>query len=669
MTDIYITRDNVSPVIEAKIIATGPQGPTGPTGPQGLKGDKGDKGDTGAQGPKGDTGNTGPQGAKGDKGDKGDTGATGAKGDTGPQGPQGEQGVQGETGPKGDTGATGPAGADGLGVPSGGTTGQVLRKKSNADNDTEWENEDAGDIGYSDSSAYPAGSVGAEVADLKSAFDCLKTETGENNKGTVTLYQYSNFVIGGMSSGKFAPNNKRIMSPTSMVFPNDLIITIENGYRAGFHTLDTSGAFISDSGWKTGTWYIPAGTHFKVVISKQPEENVTNIYEYVSALTVQGLQETVIGNAVQTKIINIPASLSAALWEPITGVTALNNLWVKITDNSNAISYYRIYTSSSTSMSLCYPNKWYKVPTLRNGDYQLQFPVDSVINGGEIKLSWYPESFEAVDGHAIVDGSVSSQKLDSLLAQRTMKPRKNWLTSSHRGVYNPQYSQSLLAENTLGSFYNAYLSGVDLIETDVRMSSDGVLVCAHDASISVNGTTYVIAETRSEVLTSLVLSTDPIYGEQTMPTLEDVLTLAYNTGLAVNVDVKTPSSSAATIAELVRKSGMRGKVFYALNGGGIPAINSILQYDPDARFVETLSRAIPLSSDIQANKFYCYSSTYTAAVVDEIKSYGFAVILSEVNGITNFEQAVALKPEMIEFSGGCDPRPIEDKWFQKRLLT
>ena len=35
-------------------------------------------------------------------------------------------------------GAKGEPGQDGVGVPSGGTTGQVLSKKTNADNDTEW---------------------------------------------------------------------------------------------------------------------------------------------------------------------------------------------------------------------------------------------------------------------------------------------------------------------------------------------------------------------------------------------------------------------------------------------------------------------------------------------------------------------------------------------------
>lgn len=65
---------------------------------QGIKGEKGDKGDTGAQG------------VQGEKGDKGDTGEQGAQGIQGIQGVQGEQGV---------------------GMPDGGTTGQVVVKASN----------------------------------------------------------------------------------------------------------------------------------------------------------------------------------------------------------------------------------------------------------------------------------------------------------------------------------------------------------------------------------------------------------------------------------------------------------------------------------------------------------------------------------------------------------
>ncbi|MES2268661.1 MAG: collagen-like protein [Bacteroidota bacterium] len=116
---------------------------------------------------------TGPQGAKGDKGDTGATGAngrtilsgtsnpsnslTGANGDFylntntyqlfGPKTAGlwgagitiiGLQGEQGDIGLPGETGAAGEPGEAGPGVATGGTTGQVLSKVSNADFDTEW---------------------------------------------------------------------------------------------------------------------------------------------------------------------------------------------------------------------------------------------------------------------------------------------------------------------------------------------------------------------------------------------------------------------------------------------------------------------------------------------------------------------------------------------------
>lgn len=57
------------------------------------------------------------------------------KGQAGPQGPVGPTGATGPQGPAGKDGAVGPAGA---GVPSGGTAGQVLAKKTAADQDAQW---------------------------------------------------------------------------------------------------------------------------------------------------------------------------------------------------------------------------------------------------------------------------------------------------------------------------------------------------------------------------------------------------------------------------------------------------------------------------------------------------------------------------------------------------
>ena len=126
------------------------KGETGAMGPQGIQGTQGPQGIAGVNGKDGDTGATGAQGPTGEKGDTGATGPAGPQGiqgetgPAGPQGPTGATGASGEKGDKGDTGATGAAGADGkdgkdgVGVPAGGTAGQVLAKTDATDYNTHW---------------------------------------------------------------------------------------------------------------------------------------------------------------------------------------------------------------------------------------------------------------------------------------------------------------------------------------------------------------------------------------------------------------------------------------------------------------------------------------------------------------------------------------------------
>lgn len=110
-----ITSANLSPQLRTDIASGGgPQGPAGPQGPQGPAGE---------QGPAGPAGPTGPAGPQGPAGQDGATGAQG------PQGPAGQDGADG---------AQGPQGPAGQGVPTGGTTGQVLAKSSGSNYATQW---------------------------------------------------------------------------------------------------------------------------------------------------------------------------------------------------------------------------------------------------------------------------------------------------------------------------------------------------------------------------------------------------------------------------------------------------------------------------------------------------------------------------------------------------
>ena len=119
-----------------------------------------------------------------------------------------------------------------------------------------------------------------------------------------------------------------------------------------------------------------------------------------------------------------------------------------------------------------------------------------------------------------------------------MNHKKMWITSAHRG-----FVEGTLKENCLAAYYNAYLNGADMIETDARLSSDGVLIVNHDDTVrgfNENGepVSYVVADTPAEIICSVILSKDEKWGVQKIPTLEEVLHLAYNTGMHVNIDLK-----------------------------------------------------------------------------------------------------------------------------------
>lgn len=109
-------------------------------------------------GPRGQTGQIGSRGEAGPKGASGEKGDRGEKGEKGDRGLQGYAGGPGQRGPQGFTGATGPSGP---GVASGGTAGQVLKKASGDDYDTEWGNPPSStngftlqDPGYDKTSTY-----------------------------------------------------------------------------------------------------------------------------------------------------------------------------------------------------------------------------------------------------------------------------------------------------------------------------------------------------------------------------------------------------------------------------------------------------------------------------------------------------------------------------------
>ena len=250
-----------------------------------------------------------------------------------------------------------------------------------------------------------------------------------------------------------------------------------------------------------------------------------------------------------------------------------------------------------------------------------------------------------------------------------MNHQKNWITSAHRGIVEGD-----LKENSLGAYYNAYLHGAEMIETDARLTSDGVLIVNHDDTVrgfndKGESVTYVVANTPSDVICSVILSRDEKWGTQRIPTLEQVLHLAYNTGLSVNIDLKNGLKIAESVSKLVLKCGLQGKVVYALNGSGMAGIEAILKIDPDARFIDRgvfFAEAVKDFSE-RGKRCFCYTSDTRQENIDAIREYGCKLALISLDK-NNFDASIVHHPDMCEYLHTSNFEEIEAEYFKKIKL-
>jgi len=109
------------------------------------------------------------------------------------------------------------------------------------------------------------------------------------------------------------------------------------------------------------------------------------------------------------------------------------------------------------------------------------------------------------------------------------------LVIAHRGLHHTH------RENSLEAFQAAIERGADGIETDVRLSADGVAVLHHDPHTPKGR--ELAALTHRELCTELGYH---------VPTLEDALQLMTPESFLWNLEIKVPAASDVTIAAVQR---------------------------------------------------------------------------------------------------------------------
>lgn len=112
---------------------------------------------------------------------------------------------------------------------------------------------------------------------------------------------------------------------------------------------------------------------------------------------------------------------------------------------------------------------------------------------------------------------------------------KNILVIGHRGA------RALYPENTMVSFRGALAMGVDGIETDIHMTSDGRLVLIHDDTVDrTTNFTGSVADFTFAQLRALDAGErfSPEYAGEKIPSFEEFLDLVKGKGLLLNIEIK-----------------------------------------------------------------------------------------------------------------------------------
>jgi glycerophosphoryl diester phosphodiesterase len=164
---------------------------------------------------------------------------------------------------------------------------------------------------------------------------------------------------------------------------------------------------------------------------------------------------------------------------------------------------------------------------------------------------------------------------------------------AHRGAsgYAP--------ENTLAAFRLAVQQGADLLETDLRFTCDGVLVCIHDATVdrTTDGHGAVSDMTLAEVKKLRIRSTfDDQYPNERVPMLEELLD-ATPEDVALALELKDPLFEqpvwAQRLADMLPSSKWAGRV--AVLSFAQARLDGVKQVAPEMPAgIITLRRALPL---------------------------------------------------------------------------
>jgi glycerophosphoryl diester phosphodiesterase len=186
------------------------------------------------------------------------------------------------------------------------------------------------------------------------------------------------------------------------------------------------------------------------------------------------------------------------------------------------------------------------------------------------------------------------------------------LIVAHRG------GALLAAENSAEAFRHAAAAGADAVETDVRLTADGELVCLHDADLlRLTGDPRAVADLDLATIRALVPH---------MLTLAEAIAASAPLGLLLDVKLAEPECLPRILAE-VRQGGASARVLLGLRHMElISAANALTPAIPILAFLADPDSAAA-ARQVGAAWFRLWEGAATPARVAAARAEGLSVAI------------------------------------------
>ena len=378
-------------------------------------------------------------------------------------------------------------------------------------------------------------------------------------------------------------------------------VIIHPGFMFSWRTLDQNFHITTDSGYQTGTqtitadgntWYIFGGASndFRT-ITQEEAENSIEFYSMTDKIILDESTETE-----SYKITNINNLLVGGIsqrgdpgeyvYETENGGRATNVLPVKLEKGNYIVKISDPYIASYRVVNdegvVIYSSDWFYInmPITANGQFSYHFTLGRVDNGTITNVPELKSKFDVIE----LKAAVMNQITDDHNIMHAI---------SHRG------ENTIAPENTIPAIKDSKTGCYDMVEVDIRFTSDNVPVLLHDASINrtarnadgtaISGTVNIADITFAEALTyDFGIWKNAAYAGTRIPSLADFLKVCKDIAIKPRIELLIYDTSHLDIMlTSLEEFGMLKNVQYNINN--IALIQRVLNRVPNAEIVYGMS--------------------------------------------------------------------------------